>query len=405
LPKSRAKEIIVPFTPTTWSTPRDGTRGYIAIEGEPEPMLLPAVHRTEHQPDCNCGPCRKIARVLFESSGAETPAPSPASAPCVDQACAPCDGGGIMAGFAFNFLKPYYANSTASLQTTSIGLPTPVVTATEFDWNYELAPTIWLGWTAGDGVGFRTQYFTFDHGAPERLARLNTQQAPTTSILPPGSLLSLPEANFSSPGIFLAAGFGLDQVRFSSGLDIHSLDVEATWARQWGRFSMLVTGGGRYLHLDQDYSAALINRVPDVAGLELQLLQFRNRFDGGGPTVSWFGRYQLGNSGFAFVGSVRGALLVGATRQDQDFFRQIVDPGVAVGGSQIVHPISSSGSDTVLPVAEFMLGAEYGLELDGIRPFARAAVVNHTYFDAGGPAQRDGNLSLFGAQFALGVNY
>jgi hypothetical protein len=328
--------------------------------------------------------------------------------------CATCKesadgaGGGLVAGVSLGFLRPNYPGNFAFISTVDPNGVAPRVTANDFHWDYVVAPTFWLGWESECGLGVRGRWFMFEERPDTLFTTLTSARANTfgDTINPPGSLTGLPINNFSSPGLFLAAGFGLDRLSFSTSLEIHTADVEATWSREWGKFGMVVSGGGRYARLTQDYNALLLNDLTGAAkGNELQALAARHRFEGGGPTLAWSGRYFLGRTNFALTGSVRGALLVGNQQRDIEFVRVISDPGGIVGGNQIVNPASSSNTNSLLPVLELELGLEYRFEGRRLQPFVRAGVVNQTYFNAGNAARKDDNLSLFGAQVAAGVNY
>ena len=217
-----------------------------------------------------------------------------------------------------------------------------------------------------------------------------------------------PGATFSSPGFILENGFGQDQLDFSSNLIIHCLDVEAL--RQWecGRFFLVLSGGGRYLEISQNYMATLVNNAvfPDGnTANEVQFLSFGHNFQGGGPTLATEGRFQVGNSGLSLFAHARGSLLVGTTHQSLILTQTVNDPSGEAGGDLSAMASADNRKDHVLPVAEVELGLEYALRLRRINPYFRATVVDQTYFNAGNASGQDGSLSLFGAQFSLGLNY
>ena len=59
--------------------------------------------------------------------------------------------------------------------------------------------------------------------------------------------------------------------------------------------------------------------------------------------------------------------------------------------------------DRLLPALSMRVAARQGIE--PARLFVRGAAVNQTYFHAGSASGREGNLSLFGAQVSVGLNY
>jgi hypothetical protein len=184
--------------------------------------------------------------------------------------------------------------------------------------------------------------------------------------------------------------------------------MEVTQEWRWGQFSLLAFGGCRYLHMAQNYNASLVNNV-DLGGgqtaSEVETLTFGHNFVGAGPTLGCLSRWDCGGTGLALYGMVRGALLVGKARQTQAITIDVVDPLGLNGGDVSLDNGFGSYQDHVLPVCEIELGLEYALPVSNFRPFFRTAVVNQTYFDAGNASRQDGNLSLFGCQFSLGVNY
>src|SRR5581483_8477385 len=315
-----------------------------------------------------------------------------------------CKTSGIMAGATLYFLKPYFQNNVAFSTTTGIGTASPTQTNTDFDWNLGLAPAFWLGWASSSGLGVRGRYFNFDHSSGTQVAGLAPGLAASTTIDPAPGLNPQPGGfNFRSPGVVLGGGLGTDALEFSSNLSLMVFDAEATYDWRAGKLAVLLTVGGRYLQLDQSYSAILRNT--GAAATELQRLDLDRTFEGGGPTASMQARVDLGWTGLALFGLVRGSMLVGSTRQDSTFNRAVTDPGGLVGGSQNVTARRTGSSSSTLPVAELELGLEYGRTFGRYRPFLRAAVVNQTYFDAGNASGAGGNLSLFGGQLSLGVNY
>jgi hypothetical protein len=337
-----------------------------------------------------------------------------------------------MGGGTIYVLKPYINNNSAYTVTRGLGTNRPFLQTEDFDWQFNPAFAAWFGWSGRNGLGFRGRYFQFDQGSRPRDISLNLAGAATSRISPPANVAPFQGNNFGSPGVVLGAGFGQDNLQFTSGLLISSVDMEATWSWNRGCFNMMLTGGGRYLHLTQDYQATLNNQTPfpllpadpfaggivlpngnivdpaALAGLivsERQTLTYNRSFDGGGPTLSWLGRFYLGQTGLAAFASARGSLLVGAGRERTVYSQTIQDPTLLVGGNQNTVSEAVRSFDQVIPVTELELGVEYGIPLNYSRLFVRGGVVNQTYFNAGSVADRNSNLSLFGGQFSIGWNY
>lgn len=323
-----------------------------------------------------------------------------------------------MGGASLYFLKPYSQNNTAFVTTI---IPTPTlfqssseVNFTSFHWDYNPTPAFWLGWSAPGGLGVRARYFLFDQAA-------DTASATNPPTTPPQAAISVnpPLASFL-PGSTMGTAFGSpstlinggiqspDQMAFGSDLRIDAVDVEATYGWQAAAWSLLASGGGRYLSLEQGYTFALSNSGGGLPISELQQLTATRKFRGGGPTVGLQANVQIGGSGVSLFGAGRGSLLVGTTHETVNGSDNIIDPTglvLPVGGTLTTLSHGTRTSDHVLSVAELELGLEYGLALGNSTLFARAAGVNQTYFDAGNSIQSTGNLSLFGCQVSLGLNY
>jgi hypothetical protein len=318
---------------------------------------------------------------------------------------------GLAAGGAFYYLKPYVNNNTAFVTTVAPGGPLSEVNSTSFHWDYKSAGAFWLGWSTPSGLGARARYFFFDQEATPAFVYNTTTAAPQTTVnLPSGFLpLSTGGTAFGSPGTVLNSGLGNDVLTFQSNLQISAVDAEATYAWQGPRWQVLVSGGGRYLNLTQDYRAILTNTPPDLPVSELQVFSANRKFTGAGPVAGVQGNFRIGQSGLSVFGTARGSLLVGTLSETVLFSQTVSDPtGVIppnIPGTLAISPSGTRTADHVLSVGEVEVGLQYELNLRGSRMFFRGAAVNQTYFDAGSPSQSNGNLSLFGVQLSLGLNY
>ena len=311
---------------------------------------------------------------------------------------------GLLAGGAIYIVRPYINNNAAFITTTGVGTANPTQTTETFDWNYHVAPAAWLGWTSQCGIGFRARYFLFDQDAEGLSGTLDAAAASQTTITPPPGLSPLvgaPPRGFQSPGVILQGGDGADTLAAHSSLKIQTIDGEAIFAHEWCHFGALFSVGGRCLQMRQNYFATLDN-VPVAGTSEHSALSAGHNFYGGGPTLSLQGHWDIGRSGISIFGLARGSLIIGHSNFSAIFTEEIVDP---VNGDQSNVAQNQSRENLVLPIGELEGGFEYSRAIGRTRAFFRGAVVNHTYFDAGTAASRDGNLSLFGAQVSVGLNY
>jgi len=329
--------------------------------------------------------------------------------------------GGVIGGASLYYLKPYFNNNTALTTVTGVGTPNPFRTDENFTWNYNACPAVWLGWVSESGLGVRGRFFDFDQSSNSLSASRSPSNTGEVIAAPSGLALTGPLNNpagaggaavfgpaFGSPGIIMGAGFGQDQLTFNSNLKINVVDVEATQDWQTGQLWLQVSGGGRYLHSSQDYTATLLNQA-DVGGgataSESQRLQLGHNFNGGGITTALSVRRFLGDTGMALYGSVRGSMLVGISHENLSFTQIIVDPTGVVGGNQNNIQGGTNSKDTLLPVTELEAGVEYTYRAGKLNPFFRVAAVDQTYYNLGSSTQTAGNLTLFGVQFTAGLNY
>ena len=323
---------------------------------------------------------------------------------------------GLSAGGSFYFLKPYFQNNTATVTTINPGQPNSQVINDSFNWNFQPTFAGWIGWTSSSGLGIRARYFQFDASSNTSSLTNGATPAPQTqtTINPPlGNFLPLSTGGtaFGSPGTVLNTGFGIDQLTVGSDLRIHTIDLEATYAWQISRLSFLAFAGGRYLELVQDYRATLINNGGGATISELQVFNSDRKFSGGGPTFGLQATLPIGRTGLSLFASGRGSLLVGTVSESALFSQTINDPTGLIPGHipppaiLQINPTGTRNSDHVISSADIELGVEYGHKLGCTWVFFRGTVVNQTYFDGGNASQSTGNLSLFGVQATIGINY
>jgi hypothetical protein len=352
-------------------------------------------------------PPTSVALAPTPATMSSAPAPTRVSAvePTLARGNECCSQYGWSAGASLYLLKPYFSSTPAFVTISGAGTANQTVDTTPFDWDLQMAPAFWLSWTGANCCGVRARYFHFDDSSNTLGQTLTAAQVAggALKVLPPSNLI-LPGGvpNFGSAGVLLGLGAGQDVLGFNSRLEIQTLDVEATWHLERGQWLVQLAAGGRYLNMEQNYTATLAN---DVAGAsERQTLTFDHDFSGGGPTLALQASYQIAR--LSLFGNVRGSLLVGQTQSRLNFVQVITDPaGAFPGVAQTSNPSARQSDDTVLPVLELELGLEYALTAGRYRTFLRGAVVNQTYFNAGNASSTEGDLGLFGAQFSLGVNF
>ncbi len=329
--------------------------------------------------------------------------------------CAPGleSGHGLTGGASVYVLKPYQDSNIASVTKSGLATTAPVTTTTNFDYRIEPAFAVWAGYSFGDGLGVRARWFHFDASS----SPVNASNGPgltNTSIgaspnlptlaLPPGANL------FGSPGLLLNSGLGQDLLTFTSELRIDTADAELTYTWNTPSCNFIFGGGGRFMSMMQSYHARLNNNLGDGVTSESQSLDFSHNFNGGGVVIDFEANYKIGRTGLALYALGRGSLLVGTSDETTNYTQIIRDPrGLTNGGffpvNSVISPMATNSTAKVLPITEIELGVEYGKAWGRSFWFVRTAVVNQTYFGAGSASRTDANLSLFGGQLTLGVNY
>lgn len=335
--------------------------------------------------------------------------------PAMDCCGCQCDRSGWTGGAGWYLLKPFADDNQAYSTTTTGAGNNATRNTTDFTWDYTSSPLVWLGYQTADGWGVRSRFFYFDENSS--LATVANAAGSGTTIRPS---LRLPDADMlfgvgaGSPGFLgspIHLGTGTDRLGYTSGLSLNYVDFEATYDLCEGQYTFFFSGGARYLHYSQRYDQFLASGTTIMGDrvTENSVLDFVHDFNGAGPTVALQACRQLGASRLSLFGTVRGSLLVGSAGRALSFNQVIYDPGqhIPVDPGNRSTAITATASQTkTLPVGEIEVGVEYAMQSFGqLNPFLRFAVVDQTYFGAGAASHEDGNLSLFGVQSSLGVNY
>jgi major outer membrane protein len=320
----------------------------------------------------------------------------------------PSDDGrnGVCFGVSAYFLAPFYTNNTAFVATGGLvnGLPNVTQNTSNFTWDYTTSPAFWISYRFAGGFKVRARMFYFNQHANTQRLTLTSADATAETIAPSPDLPTAPNTLFGAPGILSQSGFGADMLTFTSNLKLWTYDLDACVYERSSRTSTLeVTAGGRYVDITQGYQAQLVNSFGNAA--ELNTLDFKRRFIGAGPTVAVTGTRRVGWAGFSFYGTARGSLLVGQSRRSF-LTTENLDPGTVI----LVTPIaatfnSNSGGNATLPIMDLEGGIEYKQPYTYATGFIRFGVVDQTYFGIGNASSTNGNMSLFGGRFSLGVNY
>ena len=164
-------------------------------------------------------------------------------------------------------------------------------------------------------------------------------------------------------------------------------------------------GGARYLQLNQSYGATLTNTGGGTTAREYQQFNYSRNFSGVGLTAALQGTYQIGSTNLFLFANGRASLICGQAQENESYLLNANYSIFGLPQSQHINPTANRDSYCAIPIIELELGAEYGISLGRSRLFFRGAAVSQTYFDAGNATQQAGNLSLFGFQGSIGLNY
>lgn len=300
-----------------------------------------------------------------------------ATSPCgVCSAC--CRPHGFYAGGALVWMKPHFEDNIAvhSLQAAN---NQSFTRAFPFDYDYDPASRVWLGYVNEAGLGVRGNYFQYDHSAPQ-IAIFNPA-AGFTMTASAGNLPQTIGAVNTQPNVG-------DTMVANQRLDLETVDLEATKRIYAGRTSLVFAGGARYAKMRQFYHVDGFN----AAGTRTSLLDHNLAFDGVGPTVALDLHRPVGFGGLALFGSARGSILFGETNQ------------TIVAASTTTSGLETRTEQEVLGIFEVRLGPEWAYTLaDGSRFYTRGTVDAQLWQNAGSSTNDAADLGLIGFGFEIGL--
>ena len=357
--------------------------------------------------------------------------------------------GRLTAGGGFYYIRTFFQTNPAFSTTLSPDATLTTGSQTDFHWDYQFAPRIWLGYVGNCGLGIRSRYWQFDQSTAQSLVNADTSGVTNITTAAPLGL------SFTSPGLVMFKN-GVDHLLFDSNLKLNVVDLEATQEFRLGRWLLEFSGGARYSHISQNYDAirtdppkgngsgqlpgclpsgsqpnkcAALNPPPPSPGtggmsggsggmaagtipiLVIQdedFLQSGHSFNGVGPMAALEAHRCLGSTRFALYGSARGAVLFGHRSQAASLSSHLVGEYIVAGSPNI--PFSGafletqkSAGNQVLPIAELEFGVEWARNWGRFQLFSQTALISQVWFDAGNASSTDGNLGFFGLSVVAGV--
>ena len=272
-------------------------------------------------------------------------------------------------------LQPVFQTNPAFVVSSGGGNFTRQV---DFGNHLDVAPNIWLGYVSERGWGVRARWFQFD------------QNSSTTFAAAPGETITgmspLALGNVPVNGAIAA----------SSHLAVNVFDLQATCTYETPRWTHLLGVGVRYTSMSQDYQAGIISAANNI------ILASSHDLNGAGPCFSLETKYRLAETGFFLYGQIYGSVVFGQASESSS----VINNGVL---QQF-----TGNPNSVLPVGELEIGAEYQKNVGRAKVFLQAGFNgqiwwgggNASNLDAGGPSSAThNNFGFLGIALRGGVRY
>jgi major outer membrane protein len=366
--------------------------GPLAADDEFEMVSYQSVLQTLDNQDQELADLKTRLASLEAEEAVSTP-PAVAEGACSPMTCcnACVSNCGWTAGAGIYYLQPRWGSNPALAQFSPTGASSVVQ---NFDFHGRVAPLVYLGYTGKRGFGFRTQWFTFSDNTPGPMASPNGVNT---------GLVTTPTSGFES----LSTTTVGSALTAAAALRVAALDFELTKALNYGNASYLLSGGFRYAHVGQQYTAGTFN----AAGTLTSVLSDGHSFNGLGPTMAGQARYAFPFArNVGIYGRGRGSMLIG---QQHDATQSVQPTGVSSN--------SFSSVNQVVPVAELELGIDWNYQYRSYGFFMQTGFVVQSWFGVGNSANTNiistGGLTttsaydsssvmcLYGIRTSGGVNF
>lgn len=283
------------------------------------------------------------------------------------------------AGFDFVFARPQFEGNRAFTTMESDGASFESFSDTEFGYDFQLAPRVWLGCEGVSGLGIRTAYWQFD-------------QASATAV---GSPPANGFGQITHPvfgAVDISTTIPGDTFTANSGLDAYTLDFEATKSGQFCNWDVLASAGIRYASIDQDYFAQLRNAAGTLQGE----IDFSHQVYGIGPTFALETRRPLSGQLAAF-GNLRGSILFGDASSE-------LNAGEDLDLLTPFRTTRTTARHDILPIGEVQIGVDWRTAPSDFGEFFfRGAFEGQLWSGVGNATSEDGNLGFVGLTVGVGL--
>lgn len=294
-------------------------------------------------------------------------------------------GGGLIGGAEATYVKPYF---DLDLAYTLIvdgggGFDTAHINQ-NFNWDYELAPRLYLGWGNCDSTA-RVRYWEFDQGSGTESF---TDTFGDTGIFSPGT--PTVQGGISGGGGSFGTGAIDDTITARSGLDMYVFDAEAGRKLSFCGADVLAGSGVRYANFNQTYLAQIDDLIGPVAASGVDQSVW-----GVGPTV-FVELLRPVTCNLSLVLNARASFLFGE-------FRYAAFDVDAIGG---FADAARFDGDTTLRIYEMQTGVQYEREMsNGAAVFVRATWEAQMWEGvARDSAVSAGDMGLAGGALAIGLD-
>lgn len=292
---------------------------------------------------------------------------------------------GFIAGFEFLWLKPHfsYSNNYQQYIVNSDLLNRSSLTQEYgLSADYELAPRVWIGYQLCSGLSARLRYWQFDQKIDSRTLESTDE-------------ISL-RAN-SWWGEVIASDGGVMEIKNSLDVDVIDFDVMQDF--NWCHTRLSLGGGISYAGLRMDRgSSGIYSVVPNLESFNED--RTINRFEGIGPTLTAELKRQIFESGFSLVGGVRGTVLFGRQKLQNNG----VNERVSVESAELEAYSYANSSNVCRSIFAGWIGVQYDREiLNGTDVFARLSWEGQYWNGFGSPMYVDSDLAFEGLGVAFGI--
>jgi Legionella pneumophila major outer membrane protein precursor len=272
-------------------------------------------------------------------------------------------------------LHPVFQTNPAFAVTSAGG---NISRQVDFGYRLDAAPTIWLGYVNERGWGVRGRWFEFDQTSS---ATFGAAPGETVTGMSPLALGNVPVNG---------------AVAATSRLAVNVVDLQGTYTYESPRWTHLLGLGVRYTSLTQDYQAAISAPATNLN------LTASHDLTGAGPCFSLETKYRLAETGFSLYGQIYGSIVFGHAGESYSAL------------NNGVRQQMTGNPNSILPVGELELGAEYQKHVGRATLFLQAGFNGQIWWGGGNASNLDGvgassathnNFGFLGIALRAGVRY